>query len=192
MVQDFEVEKDLAKFIVRVSTEADNRQKLIDENSLNLWYLNSKVPNTSPIFHTPFSISFTSLKKEMAATLFLMFGNYVFTGDIEATGQQFVLEFLVALWQSITKIEKTQLCVYYRIIDVLKTSNIDHFSLEDVIPYDENQGVYECNRKPKIWECPYWCNNVCKLRKGDIQDILNVLVDKGVLSKNGDIWSIIK
>mgnify|MGYP000649604136 FL=1 len=113
LVNDFKVEEDLARFIVRISTEADNSQKLIDEDSLNLWYLNSKIPNTSPIFNTPFSISFTSLKKEMAATLFSVFGNYVFTGDVVAAGQQFILGFLIALWKCITEIKKNQLCVYY-------------------------------------------------------------------------------
>lgn len=103
LVHDFKVEEDLARFIVLISTEADNSQKLIDEESLNLWYLHSKIPSTSPVFNTPFSISFTSLKSEMAATLFLAFGSYVFTGDAASAGQQFILEFLVALWRSITK-----------------------------------------------------------------------------------------
>ena len=192
LVNDFKVEEDLARFIVRISTEADNSQKLIDEDSLNLWYLNSKIPNTSPIFNTPFSISFTSLKKEMAATLFSVFGNYVFTGDVVAAGQQFILGFLIALWKCITEIKKNQLCVYYRIIDVLKTSNTDHFCLEDVIPYDERRELHECNRKPETWECPHLYKEICKLKKEEIQNTLDVLVEKGVLSENGGIWSIIR
>ena len=54
----------------------------------------------------------------MAATLFSVFGNYVFTGDAVAAGQQFILEFLIALWRTITEIKKNQLCVYYRIIEL--------------------------------------------------------------------------
>lgn len=198
LVNDFKIEEDIARFIVRISTEADNNQKMIDEDSLDLWYLNPKIPSTTPIFNTPFSISFTNLKKEMAEILFLVVGNYVFKRDAVEAGQQFVLDFLIALWRSTTRIKESQRCVYYRIIDVLKTSNTDYFCLEDVIPYDESQELHEsqrlheCNRKPETWRCHKWHNEICQLTKKDIQDILKELVEKGVLKDNVGTWSIIK
>lgn len=197
LVDDFGLQQDFSRFFVWISKEIDGDWEATDRNELNLWYLNYQIPSATPVFSTPFSISITELKKETAQALFAAFGNFLITKDMYSSGFQLVWTFLGALWKSTKKIDRKNLCIYYRIVDVLKSTRNSSFGMYDIIPYDEvdyRYGGNECNRHPDSWECPHWNNDVCQLNVSEIHDILDELVEAGVLFVNQDEekWYVVR
>lgn len=196
LVEDFGHTEDFSKFYIRISKEIDSNLNITDDD-LNLWYLNCQAPSTTPVFTTPFSISYTELKKEIAQELYKMFGSYVLTGDARVAGLQFVWSFLGALWRTTTRIEEKNLCVYYCIVNFLKSNGDIPFTLSDVIPYNEvtyRDGQNECNRRPSSWKCPYCHEDICLLSETEVNEILKKLTELGVLSSNDmkKTWRIVR
>ncbi len=196
LVEDFGHTEDFSKFYIRISKEIDSNLKVTDDD-LNLWYLHSQTPSTTPVLTTPFSISYSELKKEMAQDLYDLFGSYLFSGDARIAGLQFVWAFLGALWKTTTRIEKKNLCVYYCIVEFLKSYGDIPFTVADVIPYDEvayRDGQNECNRHPSSWNCPYCYADICRLDGTEVSEILENLAKLGVLSHNNmkKTWRIIR
>ncbi len=195
LVEDFGHTEDFSRFYIRISKEIDSNLNASDDD-LNLWYLNCQAPSTTPVLTPPFSISYTELKKEIAQELYKMFGSYLISGDERIAGLQFVWAFLRALWKTTTRIEKKNLCVYYCIVEFLKSNGDIPFTLDDVIPYDEvtyRDGQYECNRHPSSWICPHCHADICRLNKTEISKILENLTKQGVLldDKINKTWRIL-
>lgn len=187
LTSDFDMSEDEARFVIYISTIEKQEKIVFEEKELKLWYLNEEIPNTSPIFKLPYTISITKLKLEMYHALFIFFGTLMISKEVGLVALG--LDFIWALKEAIQRISKNEYCVYGRVVDFVHTTKRDTFELRDIIPYDKDN---ECNRKPDSWECPYWNNDRCSLKEEHIKTILDKLVDKGVLSKANQYWRMVK
>lgn len=187
LTSDFGLTPEEARFVTYLST-IEKRDKIVfEEEELKLWYLREVIPSTAPIFKLPYTISITKLKLEIQHQLFIFLGTLVLNKEVGITA--LALDFIWALKDAIQKITEDEFCIYGRIVDFVYATQKDSFMLEDIIPYDKDM---ECNRKPDTWKCPYWNNEVCSLTKQRIRNILDKLVQKGVLMQVNQYWKMIK
>lgn len=185
---DFGLDNTQARFIIYIETLEKKERIEFEERELKLWYLNEQTPNTSPIFHLPYTISITKLKLEMHHSLFIFLGTFLFSKEVSLVALG--LDLIWALKEAIQKIDTDEFCVYGLIVDYVFSTQKETFLVDDIIPYDENQ---ECNRKPDTWKCPYWNSDRCSLTNAFIdKKLLEKLVKKGVLTRVGKYFKMVK
>ncbi len=184
---DFNVNEDEARFITYISTIEKKDKIAFEEKELKLWYLNEKIPSTTPIFKLPYTISITKLKLEMHHALYIFLGTLILTKEVGIVALG--LDFIWTLKEAVQKISEDEYCVYGRVVDFVYATKKESFEMRDIIPYDNDK---ECNRRPVHWQCPYWNSDRCSLTKEHLETILNNLVQKGVLTKINQYWTMVK
>lgn len=184
---DFNVNEEEARFITYISTIEKKDKIAFEEKELKLWYLNEKIPSTTPIFKSPYTISITKLKLDMQHALYTFLGTLTLSKQVGIV--DLGLEFIWALKEAVQKISKDEYCVYGRIVDFVYATKKESFETRDIIPYDNDN---ECNRRPEHWQCPYWNSDRCSLTNEHLEVILDKLVQKGVLNKINQYWAMVK
>ncbi len=187
LVSDFSLNTKEARFVTYVSIIEKKEKIILKEDELKLWYLNESIPNASPIFNLPYTISITNLKLEIYHSIYIFIGALILSQEVEVITLS--LELIWILKKSIYKISQDEYCVYGRIIDFIHRIKRQSFKIEDIIPYDKNN---ECNRKPELWVCPYWNKDKCSLTEERLENILNNLEKKEVLTQINQYWQFVK
>lgn len=187
LMSDFSLNTKEARFVTYVSIIEKKDKIILKEDELRLWYLNEDIPNSSPLFNLPYTISITTLKLEIYHSIYIFIGTLVLSKEVEIITLS--LELIWILKKSIRKISEDEYCIYGRIIDFMHRIKRQSFKIDDIIPYDKNN---ECNRKPELWVCPYWNKDKCSLTEERLENILNNLEKKEVLTQINQYWQFVK
>lgn len=81
---------------------------------------------------------------------------------------------------SIAKIQDFEYCVLATIIS--QSKSLKEFNIENVIDNMSSFLLDECNNCSNLWNCPYCENNICSISKTDIENAINSLRNKNVIS----------
>lgn len=157
------------------------------QDELTLWYLDKSAgENRTPIFNSRHSISFTDFEIEFFKKAFISVGAYMF--DEEHIGAAFILECMLALYESYYHISDMECCVYFTAIKWKKEHGKQLFSVNDIL--SELKG--ECIHLDRTWRCDFQSGDNCRIKEEDIQKILSSLCQHNVLVPQGRFYDFTK
>ena len=200
--EDDDFEDNLARFIIELSIRdrINEFPQYTDDcggdNSVDSWYEQTADPATAliQVNKVPVSIVLSDLKVEMAKNLFVGFGPYIALyyikgtpGDIVSVGTTLVFQFIVALWQVSTPLDKKYTCVCQKIASVIHKNNRDWFTLGDILPKETDyNGYYYCDQMDRIKTCDERHKELCRVNGDEFSKRIKYLEDKKVLIKEQD------
>lgn len=161
----------------------EQNQEQLEEDTL--WFLKGNQPEyQSRIFSTRYTISFT---KTMLDVLDELLVPCVLTlcGAGEFAVLSEILYSIKALVKNARRINDNECCVYFQILQHLKTHSGRWFSVEQAMP---NIGESrECINLDKNWKCKFRShedNEKCQIQLSDVKNILDTFCKDGVMEYN--------
>lgn len=163
----------------------EQKQELLEEDTL--WFLDdSKDEYQSPLFSTRYSISFTKAMLDVFDELLIP--SVLAACDFEEFAVlSEVLSCIKALKNNVRRIKDNECCVYFQAIDYLKSHSVKWFSVQQVMPNTNGDGI--CVNLDKNWKCKFRCREhtaECNIQLDDVKKILDNFCTDDVMKSNDD------
>lgn len=186
--KNFQFTSDEARFMTTILISQNlNEETVVLQDEMTLWYLDKSAgENRSPIFNSRHSVSFTDFGIEFFKKVFISIGAYVF--DKDHIGAAFILECVLALYESYHYISDIECCVYFTAIKWKKEHREQLFSVNDIM----SELTGECIHLDRTWDCVFQSNDNCRISEENIQEILSSLCEHNVIVQQGRFYDFIK
>lgn len=184
----FKLTSDEARFMTTILISQSFNEEAVDmQDEMTLWYLDKSAgENRTPIFNSRHSISFTDFGIEFIKKVFISIGTYMF--DKEHIGAAFILECVIALYESYHYISDMECCVYFTAIKWKKEHGEQLFTVNDIM--SELKG--KCIHLDRTWNCVFQSDDNCRISEENIQEILSSLCKHNVLVQQGRFYDFTK
>lgn len=180
----FQLTADEARLMTTILISQSFKEESVDlQDEITLWYLDKSTgENRTPIFNSRHSISFTDFWIDFFKKVFISVGAYMF--DKEHIGAAFILECVLALYESYHYISDMECCVYFTAIKWKKEHEEQLFSIDDIMI--KLRG--ECIHLDRTWNCVFQVNDDCRINEENIQETLSSLCRHNVLVQQGRFY----
>lgn len=196
LMEEFNFSEEQAKIYMLLSFEEEFQTHKLNhgDNELHFWFLNpNKEQHQARIFNTQYSITLNSVKKKSFSLIFNLFINIIGgLGNLPLAFGIAGISLLFDIKSMIQKVEFKDYCVFQQIIEYTKNNKNVSFDIPNIIPYSKSinqEGDYNCERKPTNWICPHLHNEICTV---NIDNCLKALEKLDIIEQNNKCWKLVK